>query len=386
MWRGIRRLEAAHVLTWTDGELKVVRHWQLERREPPRDPVDAAESHVARAVKEQLVADVPVGLFLSGGIDSSLVLAHAADTQRLDTFSIGAEVGEARAIARRLGVPHHEVIVSADDLRDPGILVDVFDEPFPDVAALPILALSRRARSTVKVVLTGDGGDEVFGGYEHHVLARWMRGGPSVLKRVARWAPGKAGRVLRVLGAPDVVRAMRSTLDAEGRAALYRPEFLARVDEPWDAVGGDPFDPSGDKVLADRFMYKTDMAAMSAGLETRSPLLDVPLAELVASLPVGEKVHGLQGKWLARRLLARRLPRSVWARKKTGLTLPVADWLRGPLAGVLAETVLAPRARVHEWVRADTVARLAREHASGREDHRRILWALLLLELWLRRR
>ncbi len=415
MWRGIRRLEAAHVLTWSPearSEPRIEKYWSMagvgERasRLSETEAEDELARHLGRAVREQLVADVPVGLFLSGGIDSSLIASYASDHGPLSTFTVGfheaaySELPAARGVASALGLANHEVILAAKDAADPASLVDIFDEPFADVAALPVMALARRARGEVKVALTGDGGDEVLGGYEHHVLARWLFGG-KVRARIARtfttWVPrdvrfGSRARRLRrafeTLAQVDAVRALRSTLIAEERALLYREDFLADLglEGPYGFLNAErTFIPAGDRVLADRFLYKTDMAAMSVGLECRSPFLDVPLAEFVAGLPVSFKVRGLEGKWLARRLLARRLPRAVWARRKTGLTMPVEDWLRGPLAPMLHDTLLAPKARVYDYVRGEVVANLVDEHQARRENHRRILWALLLLEIWLRR-
>jgi asparagine synthase (glutamine-hydrolysing) len=194
------------------------------------------------------------------------------------------------------------------------------------------------------------------------------------------------------------VRHLRVTLSRPERDRLYEPGFRAALadDDPYryldaDEVGGDEvpvrrqFLVSGDRVLADRFLFKTDITSMSVGLETRSPFLDPLLAEAVMSFPLELKIHGLKGKHVLRRLLARKLPRRITGRKKMGLGMPVEEWIKRELAPLLADTILAGSPLISRWVRVEEVRRLHAEHVRGAANHRRILWALLLLELWLRR-
>jgi len=406
----IRRLPPATLLELRPGEApRLRRWWQPARRAIQGDVFEEVDAHLRRAVKEQLVADVPVGLFLSGGIDSSLILANAPSG--ITAFSVGFvepgydELPHARQVASGLGAKHETLVVSADEARDPEKLLDVFDEPFADPAALAVLALSRAARGQVKVVLTGDGGDEVFGGYGYHLGALWMsrlpgHGWQAPLARAALRLTPRSQRLrsrlhtlrhaFEILSAPtwqSGVALLRANLAPEDRAALYQPEFAARVGdggyarlEPEHLVSA-----VDDPVLADRFLYKNDHATMSAGLEGRCPYLDVPLAELAASLPPTVHIRGRQGKRIPRRLLARSLGEGVARRRKTGLSLPVGAWLRGPLAPLMRDTLLRPDARVRAIVRPAELDRRAAEHAAGAADHRRTLWPLLLLELWLRR-
>ncbi len=429
-YRAIRRLPPAGLLTFEPGGTPSVRrYWSLPAGEPRaisfEEAAEEVDHHVTRAVREQLVADVPVGVLLSGGIDSSLILAKAVDAApRIDTFSIGyeeqqfSELRHAQRVAETFKSQHHAVVMRAQDVRDPERLLDLFDEPFADVAALPQVALAQTARRHVKVALTGDGGDELFGGYEHHVLGYWLdrtriarplrTGAAKALRLLPRFGPlGRRGRSLdRALevvaagGWHSAAIALRSTLSPERRAALYDPAFMGTVagEDPYPYLDADPlpnghahgverlFRIAGDLVLADQFLHKTDIASMSVGLECRSPFLDIPLAEFVSGLPAELKVKGMRGKPLLRALLARRIGPDISERKKMGLSMPVEEWIKHELAPLVRDTILAPGARVHAYARREEIATLYGEHLSGAANRRRILWALLLLELWLRRR
>jgi asparagine synthase (glutamine-hydrolysing) len=277
------------------------------------------------------------------------------------------------------------------------------------------MSLSAMARERVKVALTGDGGDELFGGYQYHVLGALLaRLGPGAWARErmaraalrllppatrfrSRWRAAR--RVLEGLAHPDwhaATIAARSTLDPARREALYAGDFkqLVAGEAPYASLDADAngapdlrqlFRVSGDHVLADQLLHKTDISSMTVGLECRSPFLDVPLYELVAGLPLALKVRGLRGKFLLRRLAARRFGAAIWRRRKQGFTMPVDRWLRDELRPLAEDTLLASDVRVGDYLRRDALAELWREHAAGRADHRRILWACLLLELWLRR-
>jgi asparagine synthase (glutamine-hydrolysing) len=429
-YAAIRRLPPASLLTFEPGGVPAVRrYWSLPSGEPSRLSFEEAEeevdAHLTRAVREQLVADVPVGLLLSGGIDSSLVLSKAADVApRIDTFSIGyeeqqfSELRHAQRVAEAFKSRHHAVVLRAQDVRDPERLLDLFDEPFADVAALPQVALAETSRRHVKVALTGDGGDELFGGYEHHVLGYWLdrtraarplrTGAARALRLLPRFGTlGRRGRSLdRALevvaegGWHSAAIALRSTLSPDRRSTLYEQGFMDVVgdQDPYPYLDSDPlpnghahgverlFRIAGDLVLADQFLHKSDIASMSVGLECRSPFLDIPLAEFVSTLPVDLKVKGLRGKRILRSLLARRIGPDITERKKMGLSMPIDEWIKHELAPLVRDTILAPGARVHVYARRQEIAVLYGEHLSGRANRRRILWALLLLELWLRRR
>lgn len=413
----IRRLPPATILVRDDaGAVTQRRYWSLadvpRRRIRMDEAVEEAAALCRAAVAEQLVADVPVGIFASGGIDSTLVLATSeALGARLRSFTLGyaePEHDDTRAAEAALAgreSTHTVVVMQPDDAADPERLVAMFDEPFPDVAALPLAHLARHARADVTVALTGDGGDELFGGYHHHVVGHWLERlgradraralvarailGASVarLPRVQRLVTPLTGSTWR-----EAVALMRLAVTDELRDELYTPELRrAAAEHPDDELLGDGtgiaalFCPSGDRFLADRLLVKTDIAAMASGLETRSPLLDLRIAELAASLPRDLKIHGLRGKEILRRLLARSAPRGVWKRRKTGFGMPLDRWLRSELRDVVADTLLAPRPRVAAYLRPETLARAVAEHQAGRGTWRRVIWTALLLELWLRR-
>jgi asparagine synthase (glutamine-hydrolysing) len=417
---GIRRLPPATVLVReADGRIEQRRYWSLAgvaRRELRLE--DATEEVAAicdAAVTEQLVADVPIGVFVSGGVDSTIVLtASAGDGHRPQSFTLGyderaySEVDAARTATAGQDTDHHVVMMRPSDAADPSRLLEIFDEPFPDVAALPLLHLSRAARAHVKVALTGDGGDELFGGYEHHAVGYWLdrahhldrvRAATARFLRAAVPAVGaradKLQRVLAPMTAPnahDAVLAMRTVVDDSLRRELFTDELLRADAGPIDryVFGDHPgmrglFATSGDRFLADRLLMKTDLATMAVGLESRCPLLDLRLAELAASLPPNLAFRGVEGKQVLRRVLARTAPRKVWRRRKTGFSMPLDQWLRVELRDLVGDTLLAPGARVAAYLRMDVLRRMYDEHRSGATSWRRVLWTALLVELWLRR-
>jgi asparagine synthase (glutamine-hydrolysing) len=422
-YRGIHRLPPATTLVHEAGApARLRRFWTLAGVAPRAIGLDAAVEEATAlcqaAVAEQLVADVPVGVFFSGGIDSSVVLAAAsAAGHRLHSFTLGydeaaySEVDAARRAAAGIDTEHHVVTMRATDAAQPERLIDLFDEPFPDVAALPMVVLAKHARAHVKVALTGDGGDELFGGYEHHVVGYWLDrlsaldrlrvGATRLLLSGAGLGGRRADRLRRVLGplsAPtwrDATVAMRTAVSDPLRAELYAPGFLRAVAGTAAApyLFGDAtqpplaalFTPSGDRYLADRLLMKTDLATMAVGLEARSPLLDVRLAELAASLPPALAIDGLHGKQVLRRVLARTAPPVVWQRRKQGFSMPLDRWIAVELRAIVQDTLLAPGARVATYLRPEVLARMYREHCAGTRSWRRVLWTALLLELWLRR-
>lgn len=427
-YEDVRRLLPGHLLVCEPGKEPVSRPYVAPP--PPRDlriSFEDATAEVDRlltaAVKRQLVADVPVGVFASGGIDSTLVLSKLRDLGQtgLQAFSLGfheasySELPHAQKAAGILGTPLVALMFEAKALREPELLLEMFDEPFADVAALPTHALARAARPLITVALTGDGGDEIFGGYEHHVVALWVdrlrvgRGPRAALaRRLAGLVPidtrfrgslRTVRRGLEMLGCPEYqesIRLLRSNLSPADRRALYTPSFREELGghDPWSVLlppGGPDlpverlFGAADDRMFSDDFLFKSDMASMAVGLETRSPFLDVPLVDFVARLPLELLVHGVKGKRILRTLVERRVDRGLAARRKMGFTPPVDDWLRQDLAPLVEDTVLAPGAFVGQYVERAVVGRLFDEHRARRANHRRVLWALLLLELWLRR-
>lgn len=425
-YRAIQRVEPGTVLVAEPGKDPIKLH--SARRtivRTPRRMEEAVEetSHLLRSsVRRQLVADVPVGVFLSGGIDSSLILdaVSRAGTGGVRAFTIAfpgspnSELPHAQQLARKLGIGLVPIEVSADHFADPTAILSMFDEPFADVAAIPAAEIARLARPHITVALTGDGGDELFGGYYHHIAAPWLSRiaalpGHTALAGLARSAlslgPGrgerrqKIDRALAMTAAESWSRAlvaMRTALDREQRKALYTADFehalatfdpyaalLPRSLAPDEGVNT-AFDVARDQVLADLFLQKADITSMRVGMEVRSPFLDVPLADFASSLPLHLLTRRGQGKVVLRELLHRVEP-TLAARRKQGLSPPIETWLRGPLRGLVQDVLLGPGALVTSYLEAKRLQTLVGEHERGDRNHKRVLWAALQLELWLRR-
>jgi len=368
--------------------------------------VDLVEEAVRTAVRSQLLSDVPLGAFLSGGIDSSLVVAmmRSASSAPVRTFTIGFtqaafdESAHARAVARHLGTEHTELVLSdADVVAVVPDLPRIYDEPFADSSQIPTVLVSRLARGSVTVALSGDGGDELFGGYERYrLLERHVRTPrPVALAAAAIFAlrgDRRRSVTARTLGAgPEpILRRLLSEgvfadrlVPAADHAAIAR-----RARERWDATAGlggltgraMAMDTVG--YLPDDILHKVDRAAMSVALESRVPLLDHRLVELAWRLPHPLRVRHGVGKWVLREVLARHVPRTLFERPKAGFAPPLGAWLRGPLAG-WADGLLAPDALAGDGLLdAAEVARLWRSHRSGRSDASHDLWPLLMFQAW----
>jgi len=386
------------------------------------DAVDAVHEQLRDSVHRSTVSDVPVGAFLSGGIDSTVITAlmqEAAD-QPIRTFTIGFddprvdESAYAAAVASELGTKHTAVTFSADDvLAVVPHLATMYDEPFGDPSQLPTHLVSRVAREDVTVALSGDGGDELFGGYNRYITSRRAFG---PLARVPRPLRGAAGRAALGVGP--------STWDAVGRAAGMRAPTgglgarvhkLAAIADFGDAadlydkltsvtgrrhvLGGRAPQPArlpsvegapasfmlADTIgyLADDILVKVDRAAMATSLETRIPMLDPAVYRLAWSLPLEYKLSGGVGKVVLRRLLRTVLPAELMDRPKMGFGPPLAEWLRGPLRP-WAEDLLAPDAlRRQGFLEVDSVRQTWERHCTGRRDHTREVWHLLMFQAWL---
>jgi len=427
IFRGVSKLPPAHRLVYQEGSLAIERYWRLDYA-AKRRVVDPQELHeqirasLRTAVRRRLVADVPVGAFLSGGIDSSAVVAAMAEQspRPVKTFSIGFpeeafdELPRARLIAERFSTDHHELVVEPDAIEMLPRLVRHYGEPFGDHSALPCFYLAELAREHVTVALNGDGGDESFAGYQRYssnLLAARLEGLPAGLRR----AIGAAGSLA---GSPSDPRALRSraqrfagrlrgdrrerylsqvsVFDAAQRAALYTPEFADRVAPsaadavllgPWrEASGAELLDQllevDATVYLPGDLLAKIDVATMAFSLEARSPLLDHELMELAASIPPAYKANGMQRKIALRGALRGWVPDAVLDGPKQGFELPVARWLRGDLAPFAREVLLDRESAERGWLRPAAIEALLDEHCDGRADHGRGLWALLALELW----
>jgi asparagine synthase (glutamine-hydrolysing) len=431
IFRSIRKLPAGHWLTYTDGRVKVEPYWDVQfRREAPVSEAEAIETLrevLDLSVSQHLVSDVPLGVFLSGGIDSSIVAAFAARhfPGRLRTFSIGFEdasfdeSAHARRAARALDTLHHEEILGPRAALDlVARLPDLLDEPLGDASLLPTYLLSRFTRRSVTVALSGDGGDELFAGYPTYQAHR--------LAGALAWVPGW---VRRALVRPAVERLPVSldnlSLDfrlkrfVEGmdfgdverhavwlgsftpaeQCLLFTPDTLARMDAPpsyaafHEILAHAPSAAGLERMLyldlkgylGEGVLTKVDRASMACSLEVRVPLLDRRVVELAARLPMRLKLRGLTTKYVLKRALAGILPREILARPKKGFGVPLGRWFRGELAPLLREACAPDVIRRGGLFRPEAVERLLAEHATGRRDHRKKLYTLLAFQLWASR-
>jgi asparagine synthase (glutamine-hydrolysing) len=429
---GIGKLPPAHYLTLAldrAGNLSQnapVRYWELPRPSggAMRHPTDGLCRELVwrleEAVRLRLVADVPLGAFLSGGIDSSAVVAMMASVAGgpVKTFSIGFsdrrydERRYARLVAERYGTDHRELIVEPDAVAVLPRLVWHFGEPFADPSAVPTWYIAEMARQEVTVVLTGDGGDECFLGYARYKAMRWL----AALDRLPRAARASAAR-LAGLAPPALerrfkLRRIRAALEASGSAPaecyLATLAFFGAVDKsqgygeamcgftaPAAAALLAPYFTGLDRVgganradiatyLPDDLMVKVDVAGMAHGLEVRSPFLDHELMEWAVALPTAVRMTGGALKGLLKKAMAPYLPRPVLHRKKRGFAAPIDRWFRRELKDMVYDTLLSASARERGLFQADYVRRLLGEHVALRADHQNRLWALLMLELWFR--
>ncbi|HTR55732.1 MAG TPA: asparagine synthase (glutamine-hydrolyzing) [Kofleriaceae bacterium] len=415
---GVRKLEAGHALVATARGVDTFRYWQLhvtgERRVSEQAAIDELDARLRTSVQRRLVSDVPLGVFLSGGIDSSLVTAFAArERAQVRTFSVRFtdpsfdESAHAREVARHLGTTHvEEVLDVGEAARLVGSLGDVLDEPIGDASIVPTTMLSRFVRRHVTVALGGDGGDELFAGYPTyfaHRLAR-MLGPARKLARAARLLVDRLPVSHDNFSFDFKLKKLVLGLDAPPDERNY--VWLGATSKPVvDALLGGDHDiyasararyRDGHGTHLERVLYqdvglymchsvlaKVDRASMAASLEVRAPLLDTAFAEYAASLPLAYKLHGRTSKYILKRLASRYLPAHIVERPKKGFGMPVARWLREELAPLAHDVLLDPRGLAASGrLRRAVVERMLREHADGKVDHRQRLWTLLVLELW----
>jgi asparagine synthase (glutamine-hydrolysing) len=423
-WSGIRRLPPGSTLSWSPGEpARVQRYWDLPR-DGLREPAEPGEilEWLDRVVGDRLVSDVPLGAFLSGGIDSTAVVDSMARAlgPGVVACSVGFhekshdELDQARRTARGLGAVHHTQVLEADPRLALDVLPWLYDEPLADPSTVPTYLVSRMAREHVTVALSGDGGDETFAGYrryvhdvaENQVRRRLGARGRSAFAAAGRhyprldWAP-RFLRAKTFLGnvAREPAQAYWHSVTQLDRAQaleLLSPEAAELI------AGHDPFDafeqhyrrPAVDDALyraqyadfhtylPDQILAKVDRASMGVSLEVRVPILDHRFVERFANLPAAEKVRGGRGKHAFREALRPRLEASLLDGPKRGFDTPLEGWIRGPLAGAVGAAVESlPR----RWFRREVLARHLSEHLSGTRNHARLLWSLLVLEQWRRR-
>ena len=425
-FRAVRKLPPGSLLRWRAGETRVERYWKADFGPKLEVGSDAEAGELVRdavreAVRRRLVADVPLGAFLSGGVDSTAVLAAMAElsTEPVKTFSIGFESSAfdelpyAREIAERFGADHHELVVRPDAVELLPKIVRHYGEPFADHSAIPSFYLAEMTRRHVTVALTGDGGDEVFGGYGRYAHGATMerfdavpaglRAGVAAL--AARVRPDgdlnsarnrlrRAAALLPLSPQDRYVRAM-SRFGLDLRDGVYTPEFRAALEssaaetiaEPWLASSAsDPVDRMLDvdqqTYLPGDLLVKMDIATMAYGLEARSPLLDQELVALGASLPARFKVRGREKKIALRAALRGVVPDHHIDRAKQGFQVPMAEWFRTDLRELAQDTLLGSGAAGRGYLRQDVVAGLLRRHLAREEDNSSLLWSMLAFELW----
>ncbi|HEV7475284.1 MAG TPA: asparagine synthase (glutamine-hydrolyzing) [Pyrinomonadaceae bacterium] len=429
-YRAIRKLEPGHSLRWRKGEIRIERYWQPDFSKK----IDISEQEAGEraieilrdAVKVRLMSEVPLGAFLSGGIDSSAVVALMSEESSapVKTFSIGfeeqdfSELHHARRVAEHVGADHHEFIVRPDALEVLPILVEHYGEPYADSSAIPTYYVARETRKYVTVALNGDGGDESFAGYERYAamrLAERYHRIPAVLREtVMRQAfelipssPTKRSRIrdvkrfIQAASLPKVERYLRwvSTFDAQAKNDLYSEDFRRQTEsvsaasllDPWfaRANGSGIVDAA---LLADIMTYlpndllvKVDIATMANSLEARSPFLDHHVMEFAASLPEKFKLRGLTSKYLLKRILKKLLPAENLDRRKMGFGIPIGPWFRGQLQPFLRATLLTESALKRGLFKPEAVKQLVELHTRGERDYSHQLWTLLMLELWFQR-
>ncbi len=429
-FKAIRKLEPGHWLRWKAGEIETRRYWQPDFSKKIKITEEEAIEETTRILREstrlRMISEVPLGAFLSGGVDSSAVVALMAEEsgQPVKTFSIGfeeqdfSELKYAKRVADHVGAEYHEFIVRPNALDVIPTLVEHYGEPYADSSAIPTYYVSKETRKHVTVALNGDGGDESFGGYERYTamrIAEAYHRVPSVLRKIFIEAPASliptselkrsrfrdAKRFLKAANLPRTERYFRwmSTFNRDAKREIYTAEFESAVAgqnasgflDKWFAAanGAGTLDAT---LLTDQMTYlpndllvKVDIASMANSLEARSPFLDHNLIEFAASLPENLKMRGVETKSLLKKAAARLVPKEVIYRRKMGFGVPIGAWFRGEMRDFVRGVLLAEKSLKRGIVKPDILERYVDEHTSGERDHAFQLWTLLMLELWFQR-
>jgi asparagine synthase (glutamine-hydrolysing) len=422
IFEGVHKVPPGHFLRFADGKMSVQRYYELAL-EPKHDMSEAdAEAELAhlldQAVQSRLVADVPFGAFLSGGLDSSVIVALMARHLQtpVRTFSIGFreaeynELSDARRVSKHIGTEHEELIVEPDAVELLQQLVWYLDEPFADSSAIPTYLVAKLASGHVKMVLTGDAGDETFAGYDRYLrfldlqrLGAFKPAAAATAAMAGHLVPAERGFRLRGIAErlrqpfPDSylsgVAVTRASVADELLGDAVRPSeaghygglaAVARASEPLEAL---------DRCVAidfasylpDDVLVKLDRMAMANSLEGRAPLLDHRVVEFGVRLPRPLRVRGHRGKYLLRKVAARWLPAEALAKPKHGFGIPLAKWFRGPLASLAADLLGSQAFRERGLIRPAAAQRYLDEHMAGKANYGELLWLVLSLELWARR-
>ncbi len=428
IFRGIYKLPAGHCLIFHDGKLTVESYWDVQLRETPKDERACTEmltDLIRDAVRTRLVSDVPLGALLSGGIDSSTVVAFMSEASSVPirTYSIGFEdqtyneLPYARSVAAHFRTDHCEEVLRPDIAPLTEDLVRHLDEPFGDFSIFPTYLVCKLASQSVKVVLSGDGGDEVFCGYETYVaqsIDRYYRLLPASVRQkglpaLTDWVPpqsakkGLINKVKRFVEGGALPASLQHTRwmmfmkDAD-KAQLYQPDLQASLNGcTVTALLESQFqrafrlDPLAQQqyvdiktYLVDNILTKVDRMSMAASIEARVPLLDHRIVEFALSLPAHYKLHRGRTKQILQRAMRGKLPGEVLSRPKQGFSIPLKHWLRGPLQPLMTDLLSNDCVRRRGYFEPQTVSRWISEHLQGRANHSHRLWALMVFELWHR--
>jgi len=426
LFQDVKKLPPGGWLTFSGGRVQQGRFWSLPTAEP--DLAGSAEELTERlretltaAVRRQLASDVPLGAFLSGGIDSSILVAAMTEVSPTPplTFSIGfgdptySELPHARAVAAHCGTRHHEEILTPDYLAVLPEVISQLDQPIADFSVFPTLLVARMARRRVTVALGGDGGDELFGGYDTYradrLSARWLDWQPAPVRAAAEWlarglplGKGKRGlanelrRFLEGARLPSDWQHLRWMvfLRDEQRARLYTREFRARIAGAVEGLVRAVLEDGGNDRLAaqmrcdlrlylpEDILAKVDAMSMATSLEARVPYLDNEMVDLALAIPSRLKVRGGARKWILKRAFAGALPETVLRRGKEGFSMPMKQWLTHEWNGLMHE-LLSPRRLAAEGLfDSRCVEQLMREHETGTHNHSHLLWALMVFQIW----
>ena len=422
IFKSVRKLPPGHLITWCDGRLTIERYWQMAATETftgsEEEAVHQLRAVLSDAVRSHMISDVPLGAFLSGGVDSSLVVGLMSElsSARVKTFSIGFdepafdELEHARRVADHFGTEHHEFVVKPDGVGILDKLISHFDEPFADSSAIPTWYVSEMARRHVTVVLSGDGGDELFGGYDRYLphprVAAFDRYSPRALRRVAALAAerlphGARGKnFLRHVGRDEQGRYLDAIrfFGADEKSALLTPELQRAIDGPdaetrlarhFERLASLPWASQmmrfdAETYLPEDILTKVDRMSMAHSIESRVPLLDNEVIAFAATLPAGMKIKNGRRKHVLKEVAATLLPRAVLDRKKQGFGVPLGTWFRGHLRELFVDTLLSPTTMQRGYFQPAFVNRIVSEHLAGTHDHTLRLWQLLVFERWNR--
>ncbi len=429
-FKQIRKLEPAHWLRWKNGAIEINRYWLPDFSKKIKISETEAEEETLRILREstklRMISEVPLGAFLSGGVDSSTIVALMAEqsAQPVKTFSIGfeeedfSELKYARQVAEHIGAEHHEFIVKPDALEILPTLVEHYGEPYADSSAIATYYVARETRKHVTVALNGDGGDESFAGYEryfamrlaekYHKIPGFLR--KNLIENAVKLFPASElkrsrardlKRFVQAASLPKVERYFRwvGAIDRQSKENLYTNDFKNRINgydsadflKPWFAKsnGSGIVDATmftdQQTYLPNDLLVKVDIASMANSLEARSPFLDHKVVEFAASLPEDIKLRGTETKYLLKKVASKLVPREVLYRKKMGFGVPLTHWFRGELKDFLRENLLSEKFFKRGIVKPEVVKILVEEHIGGKRDHVWQLWTLLMLELWFQK-